>query len=126
MKILAENLSSYQHSYLLRAVPHVVDLYPTEHYLRRAEAKNITWIEAQDAIRRGELIEYHVTEEMERRVLLRAASGVCVVVALGSMELVTCYRNEADDQHENLNISRYWQGPVLDSMLGIGRTWLDA
>jgi hypothetical protein len=117
MKVLASQLSRVQADRLLDEIP--ATLYPTEHYLVRAEEKGVNYSEALFAVSNGEFIEFNTTQSGERRMLMRSEDGICVVVELGTGNLVTCYRNDSLDNHEGLDETRYWQGPVTNGILSL-------
>lgn len=76
------------------------------HFYDRATERMFTLAEAQDTVRKGLVVEVH-NDRAEIRVLVRDKSGVCVVVALDTLEVVTVYCNAPSDQHETLNWNAY-------------------
>lgn len=96
---------------LLREV-RSLSIKPTSYALGRMVKRHVSWDQVLWVQKHGEVVDYTVTET--RRVLLRVQprGEVCIVIDLDTADLVTVFRNDAGDQHNTLDTSRYLFGHV--------------
>jgi transcription elongation factor len=89
----------------------------------RMNERNVTVENLVSAIRKGEVIEVHNNVGSDIRVLLRDDRGNCAVVSLMDKKVVTCFKNNPNDNHATINRSLYtWNEnliPILkDKIIG--------
>ena len=80
------------------------------HYYNRRQERSFSQGQVYAAVKTGKLIEVHNDREPDIRALLRDDTGTCVVIDLGSGDIITVYYNDPEDQHFTLNKALYrWQ-----------------
>lgn len=92
----------------------------TAHTEVRMAQKRVTMNEALDTLRHGELIEVHNNNGTDVRALMQWDSTkdkVSVVVSVVSGEIITVWRNAADDNHATRDMSKYRWFQNLTSVL---------
>jgi hypothetical protein len=79
---------------------------PRIHALEKAWKRGMTLDAIREAVRNGQLVEYHVIRDHER-ALLRDRKGTCVVVDLNDGSIVTAFTNNPTDHHATLRKEEY-------------------
>lgn len=84
---------------------------PTKYCKSKMEERNITTEDIYNAILVGEPVEYH-KKGNESRILFRSIlnkqkKNICCVVRLSDGKVITCYKNDFNDEHDTLNYSLY-------------------
>jgi hypothetical protein len=84
----------------------------TQHSLQRMKERRITVEEVNQTINDGNIIEYHLINGEESRVLLRGRVPfrdrvTCVVVDINNNIVVTAYKNYYLNNHPNSDMSDY-------------------
>ena len=94
-----------------------VDSYPTNRMGQRC----ISDLDIALTVATGEVIEAHNNVKDDIRVLLRKdikGKSCCVVVSIIKKRIVTCYWNDANDNHRTLNASLYkWNVNLIPILL---------
>lgn len=104
MKIHESRLSQQTKRELYHRLHSILSIELTEHCKARMTEKKISMAEICFATG-GKIVEWH-----DDCLLLRSEGGVCVVVNLESGFVVTCYRNDEQDDHKTLDCSQYLFG----------------
>ena len=112
LRIHRNNLASRTVRELLLEVNAISQWRFSPHFEDKSKTRrvNLTGGYAYKPIKDSKLIEFH-TLKGSRRVLLRHMStGISIIVDLDAKVIVSVWRNELDDDHKNLNTSRYLFG----------------
>jgi hypothetical protein len=99
----AKQMSRTEMAAVRMAVAAVPSWVSRGHYAVRGRERSITRREVYEAILFGLPGEVNDKD----RVVMRHASGVCVVVELPTHTVVTVWYNDPQDQHWTLDISQY-------------------
>jgi hypothetical protein len=82
----------------------------SSHAVLRMRSKNVSGSQILASLSYGKVIECHNNVASEIRILMRgkvAGNYVCTVVSLTTNQIVTCYWNQAGDNHKTLDKSEY-------------------
>jgi len=112
LRIHRNNLASSTIRELLLEVNAVSRWQFSPHFQDKSKVRkvNLTREYAYKLIKDSKLIEFH-TLKRSRRVLLRhMPTGISIIVNLDAKVIVSVWRNELDDDHRNLNTSKYLFG----------------
>ena len=112
LRIHRNNLASRTVRELLLEVNAISQWRFSPHFEDKSKTRrvNLTREYAYKLIKNSKLIEFH-TLKGSRRVLLRHMStGISIIVDLDAKVIVSVWRNELDDDHKNLDTSRYLFG----------------
>lgn len=112
LRIHRNNLASRTVRELLLEVTAINEWPFSPHFEDKSKTRrvNLTKEYAYKLIRDSRLIEFH-TLRGSRRVLLRHMStGISIIVDLDAKVIVSVWRNELDDDHKNLDTSKYLFG----------------
>ena len=112
LRIHRNNLASRTVRELLLEVTAINEWHFSPHFEDKSKTRrvNLTKEYAYKLIRDSRLIEFH-TLRGSRRVLLRHMStGISIIVDLDAKVIVSVWRNELDDDHKNLDTSKYLFG----------------
>ena len=112
LRIHRNNLASRTVRELLLEVNAISQWRFSPHFEDKSKTRkvNLTGEYAYKLIRDSKLIEFH-TLKRSRRVLLRhMPTGISIIVNLDAKVIVSVWRNELDDDHRNLNTSKYLFG----------------
>ena len=114
MRIHAATMSSRMKRELLRETREGAGAFEfTDYSMRRAMLRGVTLMGMSQAIREGELVEYHWNPQWGRRVVMRGDEGTCVVVGLDERRIVTAYLNAPEDKHATLRTEEYLFGGAI-------------
>lgn len=80
---------------------------PKPHLIERAAERNFGEAGIMSALRTGMLIE----ARPDGRVCMRH-DGYCVVASVATRRIITCWRNDDNDQHSTLNLRAYQWHPA--------------
>ena len=81
----------------------------TAYFKKRLAERGLAVTDIKNALSHGKLIEYH-TLKGTRRLLVRDATGTCVVLDLDTKNVITTYFNRSDDNHSTLRSEEYVSG----------------
>jgi len=81
----------------------------TAYFKTRLAERGLSVTDISKALSNGKLIEYH-TLKGTRRLLVRDATGTCVVLDLDTKNVITTYFNRSDDNHSTLRSGEYVSG----------------
>ena len=112
LRIHRNNLASRTVRELLLEVTAINEWHFSPHFEDKSKIRrvNLTKEYAYKLIKDSSLIEFH-TLRGSRRVLLRHMStGISIIVDLDAKVIVSVWRNELDDDHKNLDTSKYLFG----------------
>ena len=112
LRIHRNNLASRTVRELLLEVNAISQWHFSPHFEDKSKTRrvNLTKEYAYKLIKDSKLIEFH-TLRGSRRVLLRHMStGISIIVDLDAKVIVSVWRNELDDDHKNLDTSKYLFG----------------
>jgi hypothetical protein len=112
LRIHRNNLASSTIRELLREVHTISRWQFSPHFEDKSKARKVklTREYAYKLIKDSKLIEFH-TLKRSRRVLLRnMPTGISIIVDLDAKVIVSVWRNELEDDHRNLDTSRYLFG----------------
>lgn len=84
----------------------------SRHCIEKMKERRIRTESIKHTILEGNIIEYHLVNGRQSRVLLRSRVPIrgqvtCVVVDIGTNYVVTAYKNWVTDKHKNLNMEEY-------------------
>ena len=86
-----------------------IEFKVTGYFKIRLAERGLSVTNIKNALTHGKLIEYH-TLKGTRRLLVRDATGTCVVLDLDSKNVITTYFNRSDDHHSTLKSDEYAGG----------------
>jgi transposase len=90
------------------------------HYYNRKQERSFSQGQVYAAVKMGKLIEVHNDREPDIRALFRDDTGTCVVIDLGSGDIITVYYNDPEDKHFTLNKGLYrWQVDLCSIVIGL-------
>ena len=78
----------------------------TSYFKIRLAERGLSVTNIKNALTHGKLIEYH-TLKGTRRLLVRDATGTCVVLDLDTKNVITTYFNHSNDNHSTLKSEEY-------------------
>lgn len=116
MRWLAESLRGEQLRRLYLEIRGNGKWQYTDHACERMLEKGIRDQHVVHAIAHGTLITFDYSGKL-KSVLLRDRFGTCVVVCLNFRNIMTVYKNRADDHHKTLDRTQYVDGPVPEEIL---------
>jgi len=86
----------------------------TSYFKTRLAERGLSVTDIRGSLTHGKLIEYH-TLKGTRRLLVRDATGTCVVLDLDTKNVITTYFNNSGDHHSTLKSNEY----VEDGKVGL-------
>ena len=86
-----------------------IEFKGTSYFKVRLAERGLSVTDIRNALTHGKLVEYH-TLKGTRRLLIRDATGTCVVLDLDTKNVITTYFNRSNDNHSTLKTEEYVGG----------------